>query len=138
MSGLEILGAAAAASQLTQQGLKIINLISELAVKIRDAPESIHKNKVQVEQLIELAGLVKNNPPLQTPLMDSILHVCTDEAKQVLEILSNICTKFGDGRVVKLWKALGGVVRESKILALFAKLEQGKSTLALCIATIDS
>jgi hypothetical protein len=49
-----------------------------------------------------------------------------------LEILSE------DGRVVKLWKALAGVRREDKILALFAKLEQGKSTLALYIATIDS
>ena len=138
MSGLEILGAVAAASQLAEHGPKIINFISELAIKVRDAPESILKSKIQIEQLIELAGLVKNNPPLQTPLVDSILHVCIDQAKQLLETLSKICAAAGDGHIVKLWKALGGIVKESKILALFGKLEQGKSTLALCIATIDS
>jgi hypothetical protein len=83
MSGLEVLGALAAASQLGEQGLKIINYISELYVKVQDAPNSIRKHKAQVEQLIEIEGLIKNNPPLQTDMVGSTLRVCSSEAEKL-------------------------------------------------------
>jgi hypothetical protein len=53
MSGAEvlgILGGLAATSQFAQQSLKVINFISDLDGKVRDAPESIRKQAVQVEQ----------------------------------------------------------------------------------------
>jgi hypothetical protein len=134
MAGVEILGALAAASQLTEQGLKI----ADLYAKIRDAPESIRKQSVQVEQLIEIAKLVKHNPPLQTALVESILRNCVSEAEKLLEILGKISTAAGDGRVKKLWKTLDGVTKEKRILALFANLEREKSSLAVCIEAIDS
>src|SRR5271168_3074304 len=138
MAGVEVLGALAAASQLTEQSLKIAIIISDLYLKVRDAPESIRKQSVQVEQLIDIAKLIKHNPPLQTALVESILHNCVSEAEKLQEILGKISTAAGDGRVKKLWKALDGVAKEKRILALFAKLEQEKSSLALCIETIDS
>jgi predicted metal-dependent RNase len=130
MSGLEVL-------ELWSQPLNSLSKASKSST-VQDAPNSIGKHKAQVEQLIEIAGLIKNNPPLQTDLVGSILRVCSSEAEKLLEILGKICVEIKDGRVVKLWKTLAGVRKEDKILALFAKLEQGKSTLALCIATIDS
>lgn len=138
MAGVEVLGALAAASQLTEQSLKIAIIISDLYSKVHDAPESIRKQSLQVEQLIDIARLIKHNPPLQTALVESILRNCVGEAEKLREILGKISTAAGDGRVRKLWKALGGVVKEKRILALFAKLEQEKSSLALCIETIDS
>lgn len=138
MAGVEVLGALAAASQLTKQSLKIAIIISDLYLKVRDAPESIRKQSVQVEQLIDIAKLIKHNPPLQTALVESILRNCVGEAEKLQEILGKISTAAGDGRVKKLWKALDGVAKEKRILALFAKLEQEKSSLALCIGTIDS
>jgi len=138
MAGVEVLGALAAASQLTEQSLKIAIIISDLYLKVRDAPESIRKQSVQVEQLIDIAKLIKHNPPLQTALVESILRNCVGEAEKLQEILGKISTAAGDGRVRKLWKALDGVAKEKRILALFAKLEQEKSSLALCIETIDS
>ena len=138
MAGVEVLGALAAASQLTEQSLKIAIIISDLYLKVRDAPESIRKQSVQVEQLIDIAKLIKHNPPLQTALVKSILRNCVGEAEKLREILGKISTAAGDGRVKKLWKALDGVAKEKRILALFAKLEQEKSSLALCIGTIDS
>lgn len=114
------------ASQLsTEQSLKIAFIISDLYLKIRE-------QSVQVEQPI------KHNPPLQTALVESILRNCVGEAEKLQEILGKISTAAGDGRVRKLWKALDGVAKEKRILALFAKLEQEKSSLALCIETIDS
>lgn len=62
MSGLEVLGAAAAASQFAVYGVSIINFIS----KIQDAPESIQKQSVQIKQLLDISKLVKNSASLQT------------------------------------------------------------------------
>jgi hypothetical protein len=55
----EVLGALAAASQLIEQGLKITIFISDLYAKVRDAPESIRKQSVQVKQLTDIARLIK-------------------------------------------------------------------------------
>jgi hypothetical protein len=138
MTGLEVLGALAAASQLTEQGLKIISFISELYSKVCEAPESMRKQSVQVEQLIDIARLIEHNPPLQTDFVESILRRCVGEAAKLQEIMRKISTDAGDGRVRKLWKTLDGVTKEKRILALFANLEREKSSLALCIGTIDS
>jgi hypothetical protein len=62
MDPLSILGAVAAASQLFEQGLKITSFLYELYGKAKEAPESIQKQTVKVEQLIDLATLVKENP----------------------------------------------------------------------------
>jgi hypothetical protein len=105
------LGALAAASQLTEQSLKIAFIISDLYLKIRDAPESIREQSVQVEQLIDIVRLIKHNPPLQTALVESILRNCVGEAEKLQEILGKISTAAGDGRVRKLWKALDGVAK---------------------------
>src|SRR2546421_3656951 len=130
MTGVEVLGALAAASQLTEQGLKISIFVSDLYTKVRDAPESIRQQSVQVKQLIDIARLIKHNPPLQTALVESILRNCVGEAEKLQEILGKISTAAGDGRVRKLWKALDGVTKEKKILTLFASLEREKSSLA--------
>jgi hypothetical protein len=65
VSGLQALGAIlAAASQLAEQGLKIISITSELYMKIRDAPESMRKNAVQIQQLVDIAGLIRKTTSL--------------------------------------------------------------------------
>jgi hypothetical protein len=134
----EVLGVVAAASQLTEQGLKIAIFISELYSKVRDAPESIRKQSLQIGQLIDIAMLIKHNLKLQTVLVESILRNCVGEAEELQEILEKMSVAAGDGRVRKLWKALDGVIKEKRILALLAKLEWDKSSLMLCIETIDS
>jgi hypothetical protein len=141
MSGAEvlgILGGLAAASQFAQQSLKVINFISDLDGKVRDAPESIRKQAVQVEQLVDIARLIEHNPSLQTDAIILILQSCQDEAQQLLNILWRVLAAAGDGKVKRLWKAVDGITREKKILEHLSKLEREKTSLALCIATIDS
>ena len=137
-SGLEALGTVAAASQLAEQGLKVISMISELYIKIRDAPESMRKDAVQLQQLVDIAELIKQSNSLQTAVVDFVLRVCVAEATEVKRILDKACIAVGEGYVKKLWRAVIGLTKEKAILAHFARLEQGKSTLMLCIATIDS
>ncbi len=138
MSGVEVVGALAAASQLAEQILKAVAFISDLYVKVRDAPESIRKQAVQVEQLIDIARLIEHNPSLQTGAIASILQSCQSEARNLLDILCKILVAAQDGKVKQLWKAIDRITKEKKILGCLRKLEQEKSALALFIATIDS
>ena len=134
MSGLEVVGAVAAASQLIEQVLKIVQLFS----KFRDASESHSRHFVHIEQLIKIALLVKKNQPLHTAVMEFTLRQCLSRATRLLKILSKICAASGDGKVMKWKKALARVTKEKEILVLLAELEREKSSLTLCISTIDS
>ena len=135
---LGVLGALAAASQLAEQSIKTIRFISDLYAKIRDVPESIKTQVVQVEQLVDIARLIEQTPSLQTDPILSILSSCRSETGKLLDILSKLAELAGDGKVKRLWKAVDGIQKEKKILGHLGKLEQEKSSLALCISTIDS
>lgn len=130
----ELLSALAAASQLAEQVLKIAVFISE----IRDAPESIRKQSVQLQQLIGIARLIENNPSLQTSEVRSVLLSCIGEAKELQEILAEISTAAGDGKVREVWKAVVGRSKEKEILNHLSSIERGKSSLELCIGEINS
>lgn len=80
------MGALAAASQLAEHGLKITGAIYDLYRRVCDAPESIRQQSVQVEQLIDIAKLIKKNPSLQTDPVSSILRFCSNEARDLLNI----------------------------------------------------
>lgn len=134
MTGLEVLGAFAAASQLAQQGVQILSFLRG----IRGVPESISKKSVQLERLLDITELVKENPALQTPLIDSILSKCVVETRTLQGILEKVTVDVTDGRIKKLWKSLEGTIKEKQVLSSFAKLEQEKSSLALCIQTVDA
>lgn len=90
MSGVEVLGALAAASQLAEQGLKTALFIADLCSKIRAAPESIHKQSTQLEQLISIAKLIEANPALQTDAVESILRSCVRNVEHLQKILTSI------------------------------------------------
>ena len=110
---LVTLGAVAAASQLAEQCVKISKFIASLYSKVRDAPESIRKQTVQVEQLIAIARLVQHNLSLQTDLVASILGNCFREAGQLGEELKKISVSAGDA----LWsRSMGFFCRDTLLL----------------------
>jgi hypothetical protein len=137
MTGFEVLGALAAASALLEQGIMVVGAISTLYSKIRDVPESIGQQCVQIKQLVDIAKLIKTNPALQTDLVSSTLGSCINEVNDLLAIFSKVVSKDNTYGPVKVWKAVVAVSKEKRILAHFAKLEEGKSSLALCIETVD-
>jgi hypothetical protein len=105
--------------------LKVTAFISDLY----DAPEKIRTRIAQIEQLIS---------SLQTPLIDSVLVKCLDDANSLLDILKKLDTDVSAGKVVKYWKVLRGVTKKKRILGICERLEEGKSSLALCIGSINS
>jgi len=83
MSGLKVLGAVASAVQLADTCLKIATCAVDLFSRIRDAPETIRKRIVAVDQLVEIARLIEHNPSLQTPLIASVLARARAEAEKL-------------------------------------------------------
>ena len=138
MSGLEVLGAVASAVQLADACLKIATCAVDLFSRVRDAPETIRKRIVAVEQLVEIARLIEHNPSLQTPLIASVLTRARADADQLFEILTKIDAQPSAGKVVKYWKALEGITREKRILAICDRLQENKTLLTLYIASINS
>src|SRR5690348_3564649 len=104
MAGLEILGAVASAVQLADMCLKIATCAVDLFSRVRDAPETIQKRFEEVKRLIEIARLIEHNPPLQTPLIASIVTRARADADQLLKILTKIDVQPTAGKVVKYWK----------------------------------
>ena len=135
---LGVLGAIAAASQTTQQCIDIIKMIYSLYSKINDAPNSIRLQIGLVEQLVTITSLIEPNKSLQTDLMASLLKTCLETTRQLLDELSKISTSARDGKVRRFWKGLVALVVEEKLQGLFAQLEQRKSSLLLCIETVNA
>lgn len=135
---LGVLGAIAAASQITQQCIDIAKMITSLYSMIHDAPNSIRSQIRLVQQLVAITSLIERNTSLQTDLMASALTTCLETTRQLLDELSRISTSAGDRRVRRVWKGLIGLMVEGKLQRLFTQLEQRKSALALCIGTIDA
>ena len=135
---LGVLSAIAAASQITQQCIDIVKMITSLYSKIHDAPNSIRSQIHLVDQLIAVTRLIERNTSLQTDWMASALRTCLETTRQLLEELSKISTSASDGKVRRVWRALVGLTVEEKLQALFARLEQWKTSLAVYIGTIDA
>ena len=135
---LGVLGAIAAASQIAQQCIDIAKMIASLYSKIHDAPNSIRSQIRLVDQLVAITRLIERNTSLQTDWMASALTTCLETTRQLLDELSKISTSAGDGRVRRVWRGLVGLMVEEKLQGLFAQLEQGKSSSAVYIGTIDA
>ena len=131
---MEALGAPAAAFQLAQTGAQIVEILS----KIHNAPTWVKDRQTQVQGLINMAKLISNNQSLRTALLQSLLNGCLKDATRLNNLLIGLSAKEEDGKIVRYWKSIVTVSKENKILGIFARLEEDKSALALCIANTNS
>jgi hypothetical protein len=135
---VSILSVVAAASQLIEQSGKLVLFFSELYWKVEDTPDLIRKQKIHIEQLILLSGLVKENPSLQTAPIASILQSCLKNAQPLYEVLTKISISDGDGKAKRIQKIISALMKEKHISASLSDLERQKNSLVLCIQEIDS
>ncbi len=138
MDPLSVLGAAAASSQLLEQGAKVTKFLWDLYSKMKDSPEQIRRQIIQIEQLLSLSRLFLENPALQKDSVASMLGSCLLRAQEFHRFLGKLSVRDSDGQFKKLKKSLDAVMKEDKIVVLFDNLEREKSSLILCIQEIDS
>ena len=138
MSGLEVLGALSGAVQLAEAAFEIVKLLSILCSKLHDAPASIAKRAAQIQHLIAIAQLIQQNPTLQTTIINSLLTNCLDKANELREIIAKATASLDAGKIERYWKAFSAAIKESRISELCQSIEEEKSALILCIASVDS
>jgi hypothetical protein len=138
MDPLSALGAVAAASQLIEQGHNLIKFIKDVCAKANEDAKSSQNKLVHIEQLIKLAGLIKQNPSLHTDDLEQVVKTCLAQAEQLLAELQKLCIKKTSGKRQRIRIAFSTVMKVDKVAGQFAALEQQKSLLALYVQNIDS
>ena len=138
MDPLSVLGAVAASAQFVEQGMKLATFLRGLYSQMKDAPESIRRQIIQIEQLLSLSRLFLQNLSLQKDSVASILGNCILRARELEVILKDLSVTGTDGRFKRLKKKFETVMRQADIVALFDKLECDKSSLILSMQEIDS
>jgi hypothetical protein len=134
---ISILGAVAASSQLIDQGFKITKFILQVYSDIRHAPELVSGRFRQIEQLIGVSKLIQQMPALQSREVADVLSTCCEKAKVVHFKLEQLLSGAEDRRWQRLKNSLATVMQKKDLIAHFDDLEQEKSTLILCLQTIQ-
>ena len=136
MSGIEILGLVASASQLALYSIKITTCLAEICKRVQDAPVRIRQHSDQIRQLQSTVQLVQQNHLLQTAHVYAHINATLEQAKTLSAILEQLTKDYSRGSIRKYWKILKAS-REKEILDIFDRLEKEKSALILCISVIQ-
>ena len=136
MSGIEIIGLVASASQLALYSIKITTCLAEICKRVQDAPVRIRQHSDQIRQLQSTVQLVQQNHLLQTAHVYAHINATLEQAKTLSAILEQLTKDYSRGSIRKYWKILKAT-REKEILDIFDRLEKEKSALILCISVIQ-
>jgi hypothetical protein len=133
MSGLEILGAVAGALQLAGVLKQILTLISWP----HGTMEEFQAQAAQTQGLIDIVTEIHRKPEFQTPEINAAVNRCLEEAQSILATLNAQISDDRMKKATKSWKVLRGLMRNTIVKEAFALLERQKSTISLCIQSIN-
>ena len=134
MSGAEVFGVVAGASQLAVYIARISASIAEIYRHVHNAPKRIQEYTEQIRKLLDITKIIQDHGLLQRRDISIHLFSTIDQAKLLSETLTRLKKHYIDSRSLKrYWKILKGD-REREILASFVRLEQEKVALLLCMS----
>lgn len=137
MSGIEIVGLLASASQLVVYSIKITTCLADICQRVKDAPLRIEQHSDQIRHLVSIARFVEEHHLLQTAHVQAQINATLEQAKTLLETLEQLTEDYSRGTIRKYWKILRGA-KEKEILANFDRLEKEKTALHLCIVLVHT
>lgn len=134
MSGLEVLGGLASASQLFQYTSTLVITLYQLYRNVEHSEERYGQYKAQIDQIIQIAKLVQSlEEVLRTEIVTAHIRALLKTTESISGALEEGCV----GDISKKWrrclKAFQWHKAEEAILKGFADLERDKSCLTLCI-----
>jgi hypothetical protein len=138
MDPLSVLGAAAASAQFASQGIKLVKFLWEVYSQMNSAPEYIHCQIIQIEQLLSLSKLFLENISLHNDSVASILGSCLLRAQEFHAIQMKLSGSDRNGRLKQLRTTFKSLMMEKYIMKLFECLERDKCTSMLCIQQVDA
>jgi len=141
MSGAEVilaLGVAASAAQLVEYSIKAIRIMSEIYIRVNDAPKRIVRYTAQIHQIIEAGRAIQETRQLQSPLIHGQLQNVLAEVKHLDQLLGVVRLDYTTGSSTKrVWKKFVGH-EERHILTCFKRLEKEKTALLLCLSVFQT
>ena len=135
---MEILGVAASVVQIAQLSLSLVTSLTSLFNSIRGVPGIMQARLDQVRTLIEISRQIESLPQLQTLKIATILSTCLRESESLRARIQDLVTETKDSKLKKLSNTIGGLLMEKNIIGILQRLEEGKTSLILCITQIDS
>ncbi|OCL05643.1 hypothetical protein AOQ84DRAFT_94002 [Glonium stellatum] len=135
MSGLEVLGILASASQLTEYCIMIITSVRDIYKLVRGRPNRYGRQLQQIEHLIETTKLVQATEYFHTPSVKKQLCNILEEAKGLQKILGRIVSDSERKSKKYYLKAAFPSYHERAMVKGFASLHEKESTLVLCIVS---
>ncbi|ETI19674.1 hypothetical protein G647_08687 [Cladophialophora carrionii CBS 160.54] len=133
-SGLEVLGAFAAASQIAEQLVRIVKSVQT----IRDAPKEVVQHIASLQQLTSVVESIEANPSYQSRQVAEILSSINTKTNALSDILVRLQADPGDSNANAIKKALNSTWNTDNVANKLDQIDGDKMTLALCLARIDA
>lgn len=129
MSGVELLGVAAAAEQFGKVALETAKFIKSVVGEIQDAPARIQQQIERIDSLASLATQIKGTKTLQTVEFENILTRCESHIRELQTLLDKISFEPTNSLPRKTSKAICSLNEAENITRLFNILDHEYSTL---------
>lgn len=135
MSGPEVIGVVASASQLVQYVVEIIDYTVKVSQFFKRLPCPFQQHKDHLETLILTVSTIGQTPFLQTHLIKAHLEALLNRTEILCSTLRDYTTVIPQNSLSKIWAALRAYRAEGQILRDLASLERDKSNLLLCLTS---
>ena len=136
MSGLEVVGALASVVQLTSFAAEIVESISKIYMRLRNASRILRRYLSTLNQLKGVVLLLQSNEWLRAKaIVDQLksIHEKINEALALLPLTGTESRSLLSRLSRGTQKAFQYVRNEDELKAIFLDLEEMKSTLVLCV-----
>jgi hypothetical protein len=139
MSGVEILGIVASASQFLDIGARLALSLSGIVTRLKDVPQSVERAANELSLLVNIVEAIKTSleGPGESISVKNVgtglelLKKCKERADELNHVLDGVASRTTDGVVKKSWKAVVGLKHDSKVSKMLSGLERLKSSLEI-------
>ena len=134
MSGIEVLGAFASAAQVAAYMLKFTTLLTHVYERLQHAPARVARHGEQIQRLIDITLLIRENPSLHTKIILRHLESTLAQATSLQTLLDKLLVQYTQhSSLRRYWRALTSS-KEDQVLEALQDLEREKTGLSLCLA----
>ncbi|KAF9641094.1 hypothetical protein BFW01_g12900 [Lasiodiplodia theobromae] len=134
ISGLEVLGAVASASQISFYVCNIVAAVQAIRRELREAPQRIQQRTKHLSFLLSIINSIQTNQLFHTSEVENHLKDIQERIYTLRLTLESSNKPLKDQSLRKVWRALETLRAETQILKSFDALESEKSSLLLFIA----
>jgi len=134
MSGLEVLGAVAAASQLLSSICNLIHLSRELQTQIKQGPDLFRHQTEDLDTLINILDHIRDKTSLQKPGIEKYIAILQCRVENLRNIISSYINRLAKRHVRRILNAFSIIESGKSIARQFEALNRDKTTLILFLS----